>query len=630
MPRNSLLYFLIISVGTIFIARLLFLQVIDDKYKQNPLNNSAVTTKYAYPDRGYIYDRNGKLLVANQSSYDVMVIPKDVEPLDTLEFCSLLNITKPEFKKYYNRADNYSPRIPSIFVAQLSKEDYAYLQEKMYKYKGFYIQKRFLRQYPISTSANVLGYISEVNERILRRNKSYQLGELIGYQGVEKQYENELRGKKGVNYIQKNRFNKEIGAYKNGIYDTVAEPGKDIYLTLDLDLQKYTEDMMYHKRGGIVAIEPSTGEILALVSTPSYDPNMMVGRKRSKNSVLLFNDSIKQPMLDRGLQAQYPPGSPFKLVNALVALQEGVITPTTGFYCHHGYRYGRGGFMACHCGVVGSAIKLDKGIYRSCNSYFSNVYRKTIEKYDSPSKGMDVWSNHVKSFGLGNFLGYDLPSGQKGLVPDSKLYKKYYPRGGWKAITTISNAIGQGEVLTTPIQLANMTAAIANRGFYYTPHIIKKIGDSIVKDPKYTKAKYTTIDTEHFEPVIQGMYDVFEIGTARYSKVEGIEICGKTGTAENFKRINGEKVPFTDHSIFIAFAPKDNPKIAIAVFIENGYWGSRWAAPIASLMIEKYLNGFIGESAARQNAEKKMLTQGLEDEYNKQLEIETYSAQKER
>ncbi len=630
MPRNSLLYFLIISVGTIFLTRLLFLQVIDDKYKQNPLNNSAVTTKYIYPDRGYIYDRNAKLMVANQSSYDVMIIPKDVEPLDTLEFCSLLKITKSDFKKYYKRARNYSPRIPSIFLAQLSKNDYAYLQEKMYKYKGFYIQKRFLRQYPINTSANVLGYISEVNERILRRNKLYKLGELIGYQGVEKQYENVLRGTKGVNYIQKNRFNKEIGAYKNGIYDTLAEPGKDIYLTLDLELQKYTEELMFQKRGGIVAIEPSSGEILALVSSPSYNPNMLVGRKRSVNSVKLFNDSVKQPMLNRALQAQYAPGSPFKLVNALVALQEGVITPETGFYCHHGYRYGRGGFMACHCGVVGSPIKLDKGIYRSCNSYFSNVYRRTIEKYDSPSKGMDVWSNHVKSFGLGNFLGYDLPSGQKGLIPDSKIYKKYYPRGGWKAITTISNAIGQGEVLTTPIQLANMTAAIANKGFYYTPHIIKKIGDSIVKNPKYTKPKYTTIDAEHFEPVIEGMYHVFEIGTARYSRVEGIDICGKTGTSENSKRINGKKVDFTDHSIFVAFAPKDNPKIAIAVFIENGYWGSRWAAPIASLMIEKYINGFIGPSAIRQNAEKKMLTQGLEDEYNKQLQIESYSAQKEK
>jgi len=626
MPRRSLLYFLIITVGVIYITRLFFLQIVDNKYKQNPLNNSAVTIKFDFPDRGFIYDRNGILLVANQSSYDVMIIPKDVEALDTLEFCNLLKITKEDFIKKFHRTNNYSPRIPSIFLGQLSKEDYAFLQEKMYKYKGFFIQKRFIRQYPFNTSANVLGYISEVNEGLLQKDRSYQLGELIGYQGVEKQFENELRGKKGVKYIQKNRFNKEIGSYKNGIYDTISIPGKDISLTLDIDLQMYAEALMFEKRGGIVALEPSTGEILSLVSTPSYNPNMLVGRKRSKNSFLLFNDTIRKPMLDRGLQAQYPPGSPFKLVNALIALQENVITTQTPFYCYHGFRYGRGGFMKCHCGVVGSPIKLDMGIYRSCNSYFANIYRKTIEKYSTPQEGMDVWSSHVKSFGLGNYLGYDLPSGQKGLVPSTELYNKFYPNGRWKAITTISNAIGQGEVLTTPIQLANMTAAIANRGFYYTPHILKKVGDSTNYNEKYKTPRFTSIDTKHFEPVIEGMFNVFKIGTARYSQVEGIEICGKTGTAENFKRIDGEKVAFTDHSIFIAFAPKDNPKIAIAVFIENGYWGSRWAAPIASLMIEKYING----SVKRKNIEQKMLTQGLGEEYKNQLEKENYVAQKEK
>ena len=625
MPRKSLLYFLILSVGAIFIGRLFFLQVVDSKYRQNPLNNSAVTIKYAYPDRGFIYDRNHKLLVANQSSYDIMIIPKDVEPLDTLEFCGLLGIDKEDFLKRYHRTKNYSPRIPSIFVGQLSKEDYAFLQEKMYKYKGFYIQKRFLRQYPENTSANVLGYISEVNESLLKRNSYYQLGELIGYQGVEKQYEEVLRGQKGVNFIQKNRFNKEIGAYKDGIYDTLPIPGKDITLTLDMELQMYAEQLMVNKRGGIVAIEPSSGEILSLVSTPSYDPKMLVGRKRSKNSVLLFNDTIKKPMLDRGLQAQYPPGSPFKIINALVALQEGVITPTSAFNCYHGYKYGRGGFMKCHCGIVGTPISLNTGIYRSCNSYFSNVYRRTIEKYDDPKIGMDTWSNHVKSFGLGNYLGYDMPSGQKGLIPDSKLYNRYYPNHKWKAITTISNAIGQGEVLTTPIQLANMTAAIANRGYFYTPHILKKVGDSVNQDDKYTTKKYTTIHPQHFEPVIEGMLNVFEVGTARGSKISDIQICGKTGTAENFKRVNGERVQFTDHSIFIAFAPKDNPKIAIAVFVENGYWGSRWAAPIASLMIEKYIKGDI----ERDWLEKRMLEGTLEEEYNKQLEIENYVAQKE-
>ena len=282
--------------------------------------------------------------------------------------------------------------------------------------------------------------------------------------------------------------------------------------------------------------------------------------------------------------------------------------------------------MQCLCGIVGSPITLNRGIYKSCNSYFSNVYRRIIEKYDTPSEGIDAWSEHVKSFGLGNYLGYDLPAGQKGLVPDSKLYKRYYPNGGWRAITTISNAIGQGEVLTTPIQLANMTTAIANRGFFYTPHILKKIGDTTITSEKYTKRKYTSIDSKYFEPVIEGMFNVFEFGTGRGSKVKNIEICGKTGTSENFKRVNGERIQFTDHSIFIAFAPKDNPKIAIAVFIENGYWGSRWAAPIASLMIEKYINGFVD----RDWIEQKMLTQGLEEEYSNQLEIENYIAQEEK
>ncbi|MCA0930939.1 penicillin-binding protein 2 [Lutimonas saemankumensis] len=625
MPRKSLLYFLILSVGAIFIGRLFFLQVIDSKYRQNPLNNSAVTIKFAYPDRGFIYDRNGKLMVANQVSYDIMIIPKDVEPLDTLEFCDLLKIEKEDFIKRYTKAKNYSPRIPSIFVGQVSKEDYAFLQEKMYKYKGFYIQKRFLRQYPENTSANVLGYISEVNERLLKKNNYYQLGELVGYQGIEKQYEDVLRGRKGVRFIQKNRFNKEIGPYKEGIFDTLPVPGKDISLTLDMELQMYAESLMINKRGGIVAIEPSSGEILSLVSTPSYNPNMLVGRKRSRNSVLLFNDTIKKPMLDRGLQAQYPPGSPFKIINALIALQEDVVTPETAFNCYHGFKYGRGGFMKCHCGIVGTPIAMNTGIYRSCNAYFSNVYRRTIEKYDDAQKGMDVWSNHAKSFGLGNYLGYDMPSGQRGLIPDSKLYNRYYPNHKWKAITTISNAIGQGEVLTTPIQLANMTAAIANRGYYYTPHILKKVGDSVNQNEKFTKPKYTSIDARHFEPVIDGMLNVFEIGTARGSKIEDIQICGKTGTAENFARINGERIQFTDHSTFIAFAPKDDPKIAIAVFVENGYWGSRWAAPIASLMIEKYIKGEV----KRDWLEKRMLEGSLEEEYNKQLEIENYVAQKE-
>ena len=621
MERKYFAYFSILLVSIIFILRLFYLQIIDDSYRSSPLNNSAVAIKYDYPQRGFIYDRNGVLLVANQLSYDIMVIPKDVKPLDTSEFCNLLQITKEDFIKKYNRAKKYSPRIPQVFLAQLSKSDYAYLQEKMHNFKGFYIQKRALREYPIISAPNVLGYLGEVNEDFLKNNSYYQLGEIIGKDGIEKEYEDLLRGVKGVKFIQKNRFNKEIGPFKEGIYDTLPIIGKDLTVTLDTKLQQYGERLMQNKRGGIVALEPSTGEILALVSTPTYDPNRMVGRIRSKNSVELFGDTINKPTYDRGLQAQYPPGSPFKIVNALIALQEEVIDENTHFYCYGGYKYGRSAnnFMACHCGVYGAPIRLDKGIYRSCNAYFANVYRKTIEKYGSAATGTDVWSKHVQSFGLGNYLGYDLPAGTKGLVPDAKFYNRYYPAGSWRAPTIISNAIGQGEVLTSPIQLANMTAAIANRGFYYTPHVLKKIDQKAIDIEKYTKPIYTTIDPKHFDPIIEGMFNVFENanGTARGSKVKGLEIAGKTGTAENFWSVNGRKIQFTDHSVFIAFAPKDNPKIAIAVFVENGYWGSRWAGPIATLMIEKYINGQI----SRPWLEKRMFDGSLQDEYDNQ-EIE--------
>ncbi|MDY7395318.1 penicillin-binding protein 2 [Aureibaculum sp. 2210JD6-5] len=609
MEKKYIAYFSILLVGLLFIVRLFYIQVLDSKYKGSPLNNSAVTPKYDYPERGFIYDRNGVLIVANQPSYDVMVVPRDVKPLDTIEFCNLLKIDKEEFIKKYNKAKNYSPRLPSVFVAQLSKSDYAYLQEKMFKYKGFYIQKRSLRQYPIKSAANVLGYISEVTTTDLKNNEYYQQGELIGKNGVEKEYEAALRGVKGVKYIQKDRFNNVIGPYKGGAYDTLAIVGKDVNITLDIKLQKYAEDLMINKRGGIVAIEPSSGEILALVSTPTYDPNLLVGRERSKNYSKLDNDIHEKPMYDRALLAQYPPGSPFKVLNALIGLQEEVITTDTHFYCYGGFRYGRGSkaFMACHCGVYGSSIRLDMGIYKSCNAYFANTYKRIIEKYPTSSEGMKKWSEHVKSFGLGDFLHNDLSTGRRGVVPDDKLYNRYYPTFNWGASTTISNAIGQGEILTTPIQLANMTATIANKGFYFTPHIIKKIDNKPIQIDKFIQPKKTTIDAEHFVPVIEGMYNTVEKGTARWSKVKGIEICGKTGTAEN---PHGQ-----DHSIFIAFAPKDNPKIAIAVFVENGYWGSRWAGPIATLMIEKYLKGEI----SRPWDEKRMFEGSLRDEYDKQL-----------
>ncbi len=606
--RKVLLPSLIIITTLFIIARLFYLQVIDETLKLKSDNN-AIKIQYDYPERGYIYDRNGKLLVANQPSYDIMVIPRELKNIDTTEFCQLLNITKASFIQKLSKAKVYSPRLPSVFLPQLNKREYAAFQEKVRKFEGFYIQKRSLRDYQVSVGANVFGFITQVNEAIIKENPYYNSGDLIGRQGVEQSYENVLRGVKGVKYIQKDKFNREIGSYKEGKYDTIAVQGEDIHLSLDIELQKYGEQLMVNKRGGMVAIEPSTGEILALVTAPSYDPAILVGRERSANYTKLYHDSISKPLYDRGLLAEYPPGSPFKILTGLIALQEGVITEETSFVCHHGFSYARGRFMKCHDSGIS---KLHNGIYNSCNTYFASVYMKTINKYTKPAVGVDVWSDHLKSFGLGEFMGYDLPIGRKGSRPTSKLYKRIYPNGGWRSTAIVSNAIGQGEVLMTPIQLANMMATVANRGHYFTPHIIKKI-ESHPIDKKFVTKHVTTIDRKYFEPVISGLFDVYNLGTAKSLQVQGIEICGKTGTAENFTKINGKRVKLQDHSIFVAFAPKDNPKIAIAVFVENGYWGARWAGPMASLMIEKYVRGKI----TRTDLEKRMLEGSLQGEYAK-------------
>lgn len=623
MRKNRyILIILTLLSSIIFIIRLFYLQIIDDKFRDNPLHSATIKTEFDYPQRGLIYDRNGKLLVANQVSYDIMVIPRELEDLDTLEFCKLLSIDKNYFLKKIEKAKRYSPRLPSIFLQQLSKNDYAALQEKMFRYKGFYIQKRMLRHYPIQAAANVLGYISEVNEEKAKHNPYYQQGELIGTQGVEKQYENVLRGTKGVKFLKRNIHNQIIGSYKEGKFDTLSAPGKDLELTIDIELQRYAESLLVNKRGGVVAIEPATGEILALATSPTYDPNLMVGRDRSKNFNKLYYDSINKPLFDRSLQAQYSPGSTFKMVNALVALQEGVIDTNTKVRCYGGYKYGAAAdnFMHCHCGSHGRALKLEQAIFKSCNSYFADSYRKVIEKYPTAAEGMDNWSQTIKKFGLGKYLGYDLPVGQKGLIPDADFYNRYYPEGRWRASYTISNAIGQGEVLTTPIQLANLTATIANRGYYITPHVVKKIDNRAIENPKYIEKNVTGIDQKYFEIVVEGMNKVFEQhgGTAYYSQVPGISMCGKTGTVENFILVDGVKTALTDHSIFIAFAPKDEPKIALAVFIENGGFGSRIAAPISSLLIEKYLNHNISNTYREQQIKDINL---YEKEYDKYFKL---------
>mgnify|MGYP001160185834 CR=1 FL=1 len=607
--RKVLLPSMIIIAASLLVLRLFYLQVINDSFKLKSDNN-AIKIQYDYPERGYIYDRNGKLLVANQPSYDIMVIPRDIKKLDTLEFCLLLAITKEEFIKKIEKAKVYSPRLPSVFLAQLNKSEFAAFQEKIRKFEGFYFQKRSLRDYQVNFGANIFGFITQVNEKLIEKNPYYNSGDLIGKQGVEESYEEILRGIKGVKYIQKDKYNREIGSFKEGKYDTIAVQGEDVNLTIDMELQKYGEELMINKRGGIVAIEPKTGEILALVTAPNYDPAILVGRQRSKNYTMLYRDSIANPLFDRGLLAQYPPGSPFKILTGLVGLQENVIDTHTTFMCNHGFAYAPGRFQRCHCG--GGARDLNVGIYKSCNAYFSNVYLRTIGKYNNTPYAVDVWSDHIKSFGLGQFMGYDLPTGKKGNIPNSKTYKKIYPGWGYSGKTIISNAIGQGEVLLTPIQLANMMATVANEGYYYTPHIIKKIEGQKI-DKKYTTKHVTTIDKSHFKPMIQGLFDVYNFGTAAGLRVEGIDICGKTGTAENFAKINGKRTQLEDHSIFVAFAPKDNPKIAIAILVENGGFGSTIAGPIASLMIEKYLRGKI----TRTDLEKRTLERSLQDRYAK-------------
>ncbi|MTG97095.1 MULTISPECIES: penicillin-binding protein 2 [Myroides] len=610
--RKFLLPLIITVVTIVILSRLFYLQIIDDTYIKKSENN-ALKIVYEYPERGYIFDRNGKLLVANQPSYDIMVIPREVTNIDTLALCKLLDVTKEEFDSKLSKATIYSPRLPSIFLPQLSKAEYAAFQEKIRHFNGFYIQKRSLRDYQVNHGANIFGYIRQVNDLNIKSNPYYRPGDLIGIQGVEEQYEEVLRGSKGVKYIQRDRFNREIGSFKNGIYDTIALKGDDITLTIDSELQAYGELLMQNKRGGIVAIEPKSGEILALINAPTYDPGLLVGRERSKNYTKLYNDSLAKPLYNRVLSGEYSPGSPFKILTGLIGLQEGVINQHTTFSCSRGFYYGKGAWMGCH---DSGNWNLHVATAKSCNTFFAQTYKRIIEKYKKPADGINAWNKHLQSFGLGQFLGYDLPEGRKGHIPDSDYYDRWYPNGAWKSTTTISNSIGQGEVIMTPMQLANVVAAVANKGYYYTPHIIKGIEHHKI-DKKFVTKNQTTIDPKHFEPVIEGMNEVFKTGTGRSVAVEQLDMCGKTGTVENFTRINGKRYQLTDHSVFVAFAPKDDPKIAIAVFIENGYWGSRWAAPITSLMVQKYLLNEI----VRKDLETRMLEGSLQSEYDKVLQL---------
>ncbi len=581
--RRLFFYFLFGFSALLLLITLFGIQVVDDSYKLSADNNviKAVTL---YPERGYIYDRNGVLLVTNQRAYDLMITPRQVKEMDTLGFCNIIGIDQEYFDKQLSKAQRYSRYRASVFIKEISKQTAAQLQELLYEFPGFYLQERTMREYPQQSAAHILGYVSQVPDYVLKKNDYYKKNDNYGMSGVENSYEKDLRGTQGVQYLIRDVWNRAKGKFENGKFDSLAVNGKDLELSIDIQLQEYAEELMKNKKGSIVAIEPTTGEILSLVSSPYYDPNLLIGRSRSPNFNRMYKD-VDKPLFDRSLLAEYPPGSTFKLINALIGLQEDVIYAGTSFSCDKGWRFSAKLKVGCHAHK--SPLNLTQSIVQSCNAYYCNTFRRIIEKYPTAAEGYENWRNHVLSFGLGNFLNNDLYNGRPGRVPSVDYYNRQYGKNRWKAPTVISLSIGQDALVVSPIQMANMCAAIANRGHYYTPHIVRKIDGESLNDSTYTIPKYTTIDEKYFKTVINGMEKVFtsKHGTAKTARVKNIEICGKTGTAEN---PHGD-----DHSIFIAFAPKDKPQIALAVYVENGGWGSTWAAPIASLMIEQYLTGQI-------------------------------------
>ncbi len=576
------------AVVLIFLARLFYIQVVEDSYTVSA-NNNVLRYMIDYPARGMIYDRKGKVLAFNQSVYDLMVIPRQVKEMDTIEFCALLDITKEGFIERMTKAKTFSRIKSSIFEKQISAESYATFQEKLYKFPGFYVQPRTLRKYPNNTAAHVLGYIGEVNDDIIAKNPYYKQGDYIGISGVEQSYEQELRGKRGIRIVMVDVYNREKGSFKNGDYDSASVAGANLISTMDADLQTYGEELLKNKVGSLVAIEPKTGEILAMISSPSYDPNLLVGRVRSRNYMTLLRDPMK-PLFNRAMQAYYPPGSTFKLTSALAALQENVINPSTTFA--HSFIVGSKS-VHCHPHPPGSLII---SIQYSCNPYYCNTFRSFVDnrKYGSSEAGYRVWRDYMMSFGIGKKIGVDMPHELKGLVPSVEYYDKFYGKGRWKASTIYSLGIGQGELGVTPLQMANILCIIANKGYYYTPHIIKGIAGKVNTSRGLAEKHYSMVDSSMFEVVHDGMQKVVEAGTARIAQFQKVVICGKTGTAQN---PHGK-----DHSLFVAFAPRDTPRIAIAVMVENAGFGATWAAPIASLMMEKYLK----DSISRPDLEKRM------------------------
>jgi len=579
--------------GLIFILKLFGLQVLNSKYKVSATNN-VLREVVQYPARGLVYDRNGILMVFNKPAYDLLVTPRELVPFDTVAFCRLLEISKEDLIAGIQKARDYSTYKPSILIKQIPPESFAYLQEQLYKFKGFHTQSRTLREYANPSAAHVLGYVSEVNDVDIQKDDYYKSGDYIGASGIEKTYEKQLRGIKGIKKQMVDVHNRIQGSYLEGAEDIPAKIGNDIVSTLDADLQSYAEKLFQNKKGAMVAIEPSTGEVLAMVSAPTYDPGLLVGRVRGTNYNILLQDTLK-PLFNRSIQAKYPPGSTFKIINTLVGLETGAITINTRFSCS-----GKASSpIRCTHNHV-TPLNVTEAIRESCNSFLWNTFRSIIYHFKSVAEGFSVWRSYVESFGIGRIISSDFPNALAGDLPTLDQYNKIYGKGSWNPLTIRSLAIGQGELGATPLQMANVAAVVANRGYYYPPHLIREVENDTISESFKVK-NYSKITPGNFEPIIAGMEMVTKGSLAASIGIPGIEFCGKTGTVQNNQG--------SDHSVFTAFAPKENPKIAIFVYVENGVWGSRYAAPMASLMMEQYLNDTI--ASKRKWIEQRMLDANL-------------------
>ena len=599
-----------ILIVVIYIIRLFTLQITSVDYKKSADSN-AFLKKIEYPSRGNIYDRHGKLIVFNQPSYDIMVVMNEARNrLDTMEFCQTLGISKEEFDtrmatmKDRNKNPGYSRYTQQLFMSQLSDQDFSIFQEKMFRFPGFYAQKRTVRQYQYPIAAHVLGDVAEVSPADIEEDDYYQPGDYIGKLGIERYYEKELRGVKGIQILLRDAHGRIQGRYRNGEFDQRAQPGKNLTLGIDLNLQLLGERLLEGKIGSIVAIEPSTGEVLCMVSSPSYDPRMMVGRQRSKNHRMLSLD-VWKPLLNRSIMGQYPPGSTFKTTQGLTFLTEGVITPTTQYPCYRGFVF-KGLRVGCHGHAA--PLPLVPALSTSCNGFFCwglyHMINQNITKYGTVQKAMDTWRDYMVSMGFGYRLGIDLPGEKRGLIPNANFYDKAY-KGSWNGLTVISIAIGQGEVNATPLQIANLGATIANRGYYYVPHVVRKVqGEPL--DTAFTRRHYTKASREAYDYVVQGMRSSVMGGTCHELNRYDFMACGKTGTAQN----RGH-----DHSVFMGFAPMDNPKIAVAVYVENGGWGATYGVPIGGLIMEQYLKGKLSEAseAKAKNIQERRIAYGATD-----------------